>query len=103
MIDNRLLQDGEDENEDVTTLAPTIAPTAAPTKSPLPRSNASTFGFVLVFLLCVVVIFVGWRTLKYWRRRREQRLLDIRSAQANRVLGDMQMVPNDDLDDHGLI
>ena len=78
----------------------TMEPTPAPTSMPPPQSGGG--GILFGFFLVVVSIFIGWRLLVRWRHRREQRLLDMRSAQASRVLGDMQMVPNEDLDD-GLI
>jgi len=49
-------------------------------------------------ILVIVALFLLWCLYGYCRKRREQRMLDLRSQQADRVLGDMQMVPNDDYD-----
>ena len=98
-IDYRELQDGSIGN--VTTSAPTPVPTVPPTN----KSSSSGSGYLVLFffVLCIVGTFVGWRLIRHCRRRREQRLLGVRSAQANRVLGDLQMIPNEDLDDNELI
>lgn len=77
-------------------------PTMAPTNEPGPPSKSATaaegFGwFLLAMLLLLLVIFL-YCSCGYCRRKREQRMLDLRSQQADRVLGDMQMVPNEDLD-----
>jgi hypothetical protein len=53
---------------------------------------------VALSLFILVVALVLWRLWVRYRRRAEQRMLDYRAAQADRVLGDMQMVPNEDLD-----
>lgn len=93
----RILQDGQEAS---------LAPTSAPTLSPVvPESHGGGVGagrLLFGVFLCLVGGFCGWRLCVRFRHRREQRLLDMRSAQANRVLGDMQMIPNEDLDD-GLI
>lgn len=90
----RELQDGGDVG--------TASPTASPSTLP-PAAPDTGYGWFMLVLVCIVAIFFIWRLVVRWRRRREQRLLDIRSAQANRVLGDMQMVPNTDLDDNELL
>jgi len=79
----------------------TQSPTPAPTTPPVAptKSDSSHFGSFLLFLLTVGVGLGGWWYYHRWQRRREQRLLAHRSAAADRVLGDMQMVPNADLDD----
>jgi hypothetical protein len=84
---------------DEDTSPPTIAPTSAPNK-PLDDDAQRNFG--LLFLFCIVAVFILWRLYARWRLRRQQRLLDIRYQQASQVLGDMQLVPNEDIDD-GLI
>jgi hypothetical protein len=73
--------------------------------SPTPSSSASNsddtkvFGWFLFWIILIpIAAFILWRLWKRYRRRYEQRMLDYRSAQADRVLGDMQMVPNEDLD-----
>jgi hypothetical protein len=61
-----------------------------------PKSG-SNFGWVL---LAVLITIGGCCACNYttWNKRREQQRLTYRSAQADRVLGDMQMVPNIDID-----
>jgi hypothetical protein len=95
-LEDRVLEDG-DPTED-----PTEAPTVSPTKQQQSGGDGGSYnggGWLFFFVLCIVLSFVAWRMFVRWRRRREQRLLENRSAQANQVLGDMQMVPNEDLDD----
>ena len=57
------------------------------------------FGWFSLTMFLLVVAFVLWRLWVRYQHRQEQRLMDYRSAQADKVLGDMQMVPqHDDLD-----
>lgn len=90
----------------------TVPPSAAPSRShhpslaPLPKIPSTTpskkasshFGFFVLSTFIVVVLFVLWRLWVRYQRSAEQRRQDFRAAQADRVLGDMQMVPNEDLD-----
>lgn len=78
-----------------------FAPTSAPVSAADDRGMSSV-SIVFILILSAVAAVASWRLYTWWRRRREQQLLQYRSDQANRVLGDMQMVPNEDLDD-GLI
>ena len=98
----RRLQDGEDgEGDNENEPGGTEAPTAAPTPSPDDGNKNAARGFAY-FMMAVVILFascIGCLCIKSYRRRREQRLMDLRSAQADSVLGDMQMVPNEDPDD----
>jgi hypothetical protein len=82
----------------------------APTAAPVPTGSSSSgghsglaFRFLFVVGVIAVLVVLGWRSVIRWRRRREQLLLDRRAAQAHHVLGDMQMVPNEDLDDNEFI
>jgi len=59
---------------------------------------AKGFGWFTMALVIVLVGFVLWRLWVRYQHILEQRRMDYRSAQADRVLGDMQMVPNADLD-----
>jgi hypothetical protein len=86
--------------EQQATPAPT-APSPAPAFSPAGNRDAQRgFGW---FLFSLVMLLLGfclvWCCWISYRKRREQRMLNFRSAQADRVLGDMQMVPNEDYDD----
>jgi hypothetical protein len=74
-----------------------VAPTPADSTS---KSDASSvFGWFVFFVIFIPVgSFIIWRLWIRYQHRHEQRMLDYRSAQADRVLGDMQMVPNEDLD-----
>lgn len=81
-----------------------LIPTASPgifTRPPTRGGNATLpigAGWLGIILGVVVAVFLAWCLYGYCRRKREQRMLDMRSQQAERVLGDMQMVPNEDLD-----
>jgi hypothetical protein len=84
---------------------PTIAlQTSAPSRGELAPSSGSdndaakNFGWVTFAGVFLVAIVFAWRGYACCRRRREQRMLDERSAQADRVLGDMQMLPREDMD-----
>jgi hypothetical protein len=79
----------------------------SPTQSPRPlapargqetpssaNDAAKNFGWFTMAGVIVLAIFFGWRCYACCRRRRDQRMMDQRSAQADRVLGDMQMLPN---------
>ena len=55
----------------------------------------------MVILVAIpLAVFIIYRLYKRYQRRYEQQMLDYRSRQADRVLGDMQMIPNEDLDRH---
>lgn len=56
------------------------------------------FGWFTLSVIVLVLLFLAWICYGQYRKKREQRMLQSRSAQADRVLGDMQMVPNADLD-----
>lgn len=74
-----------------------LAPTAASGASNSDETNF--FGWFVFWIICIPIsAFILWRLWTRYKRRYEQRMLDYRSAQADRVLGDMQMVPNEDLD-----
>jgi hypothetical protein len=62
------------------------------------KNPAKNFGWVaFAGVLLVALVFV-WRGYACIRRRREQKIMDQRSEQADLVLGDMQMVPNQEMD-----
>lgn len=80
----------------------TVRPTVAPTQSSNDNntnSGARGFGYFVLVGTILIGSLVAWRCWARYKRKREQRLMEYRSAQADRVLGDMQMVPNRDLDD----
>ena len=90
-----------------TTPWPTSSPVPFQTPHPTPASQGSGaktdtaakgFGWFTLSLVLLIVGLVLWRLWVRYQRQAEQRMLDYRSAQADRVLGDMQMVPNEDLD-----
>lgn len=103
-VRNRALQTNEfsDSSE-----SPAPSPSLAPTPSSAAAGGAGGnndataakgFGWFTLVLVLLIVLFVIWRLWVRYKRQAEQRMLDYRSAQADRVLGDMQMVPNEDLD-----
>lgn len=87
------------QGDEGTSSSPTLSPTSAPDT---PGDDKAHRGLGFLVLFCAAAGFVLWRLYARWRLRRQQRLLDIRYQQASRVLGDMQLVPNEDIDD-GLI
>lgn len=104
IIADRELQATNDTIDEVTE-----APIAAPTADNMPstddvsilsdKDGAMRFGIILLAAAVVIFAFLGWRSLKYWRLRRQRYMLQVQSSRADAVLGDMQMVPNDDEDD----
>jgi hypothetical protein len=60
--------------------------------------GGSGLGWITILLLTVIGAVVAWRLWIRYKRRVEQQMMAYRSAQADRVLGDMQMVPSHDLD-----
>jgi hypothetical protein len=65
-------------------------------KTSEPSSGLSILWWIV---LVVAILIIGRICYQRFRRRQERLLSNYRSAQADRVLGDMQMVPNADLDD----
>jgi len=62
------------------------------------RDAVKGFGWFTLSIIILIVVFVVWRLWIRYKRQMEQRMLDFRSAQADRVLGEMEMLPNTDLD-----
>lgn len=54
------------------------------------------FGFIILAVLILFCLCFTWRCCK---RRRERRNLELDSARADNVLGDMAMVPTEDVDE----
>mmetsp|Transcript_20118 Transcript_20118/g.25938 ORF Transcript_20118/g.25938 Transcript_20118/m.25938 type:complete len:158 (-) Transcript_20118:49-522(-) len=81
---------------------PEPAPTAGGEKDLSKNSSSDDDGgarfMAVVPFVAVLLCFVGYRSFRGLQRRREQHLLNMRSAQADAVLGDMQMVPSEDPD-----
>uniref|UniRef100_A0A7S3L4T9 Uncharacterized protein n=1 Tax=Amphora coffeiformis TaxID=265554 RepID=A0A7S3L4T9_9STRA len=77
-----------------TTTPPTPTPTTAEDKNS-DFENAKPLIFLVLVLLLVCG---GYKVYQVMRHRREQYLMRLRSVQADHVLGDMQMVPNEDPD-----
>lgn len=63
------------------------------------KEGMMRIGIVFLAAFVVILLFVGWRSFKYWKLRRERYMLQVQSNRADAVLGDMQMVPNDEYDD----
>lgn len=107
---DRSLKDKQIATLDPTTLPPTtIAPSTGDINdnnenhkndSASKRSEPSSGLSILWWIVLVVaILIIGRICYQRFRRRQERLLSNYRSAQADRVLGDMQMVPNADLDD----
>ena len=86
-----------DDDKVVRTSAPTVAPTTGKKNPSMTTSSTSASWF---FYTCILLLLVlgAWITYGYCRKKRELRMLDERSRAADRVLGDMQMIPQDDYD-----
>mmetsp|Transcript_133809 Transcript_133809/g.198996 ORF Transcript_133809/g.198996 Transcript_133809/m.198996 type:complete len:125 (-) Transcript_133809:95-469(-) len=104
-VAGRLLQDDEDGEDGDETLAPSEEKSD---DTPFydyidPNENENTagrsFGMIVLAAIALVLFVAGWRSFQYWRIRREQYELQVQSARADSVLGDMQMVGNDEYDD----
>jgi hypothetical protein len=81
----------EDNGSTIVLSAPTVAPV-------VPPPDNESHRVLLLSVLIMLFLLAGWIIWNRVQKRNEQRRLDYRSAQADRVLGDMQMVPNADLD-----
>lgn len=107
------------QGDNETTIAPTpsrvitaspnfVVPTLAPHTPPdRPMNDGKLdgdddnagFGRGIKLLLVVFLLALGgYQLYKCYRRRRETYLMHLRSAQADQVLGDMQMIPSEDPD-----
>mmetsp|Transcript_14680 Transcript_14680/g.41569 ORF Transcript_14680/g.41569 Transcript_14680/m.41569 type:complete len:131 (+) Transcript_14680:154-546(+) len=94
---NRALQQ---ENFDLSTDAPTIAPTMSPTVSVDSKSSGpNTFHYLFLVVVFALGGILIWWACSAWKERRERRMMQLTSARADTVLGDMQMVPNDEYED----
>jgi hypothetical protein len=90
--ENRFLQD----DNTTETIFPT--PTFAPFNDRIDtddgiigESGGRNFGIIFLAAFLVVVLFVGWRSIKIWKDRRERHMLQVQSTRADAVLGDMQV------------
>lgn len=96
---------------------PTAAPIAAPVASPTPdmhpkpslapaKGGAATpetddgdAKILAVFpFVAIILCFLAFRCFRYLKRRKDQRMMNLRSQAADAVLGDMQMLPSEDPD-----
>ena len=55
------------------------------------QEGVKNIGIVFLAAFAVVAMFVAYRSYKVWRMRRERHLMQIQSARADTVLGDMQV------------
>jgi hypothetical protein len=82
----------------------TNAPTASPTARPADDSNGAKNDLMayekygIIVLVIVILVFLYF-LCRRWKKRRERRALEIDSARADNVLGDMAMVPRYDSDE----
>ena len=107
LLTNRLLQDDEGNATSVPTNdgndnSTFDAPTEAPTSPPIPTNDGSTgsnsllnynpsFGMLVLLLVLALLLVLCWNWCRYLKIRREQYQLQITSARADTVLGDMQV------------
>ena len=55
------------------------------------KEGVMRFGIVFLAAFVVVLVFVGWRSFKFWKLRRERYMMQVQSSRADAVLGDMQV------------
>ena len=55
------------------------------------KEGVMRFGIVFLAAFVVILLFIGWRSFKYWKLRRERYMLQVQSNRADAVLGDMQV------------
>ena len=55
------------------------------------KEGVMRFGIVFLAAFLVILAFVGWRSFKFWKLRRERYMLQVQSNRADAVLGDMQV------------
>lgn len=82
----------------------TNVPTASPTESPTDDSNSAKNDLMAyekygIVVLVVVILLFLYCLCRRCKTRRERRALELDSARADNVLGDMAMVPRYDSDD----
>ena len=88
-----------DEGDNDLSIEPSPSPSVANYNTqPSSSSSSGFFKFIVILIGIPIVAFIIYRLYKRYQRRYEQKMLDYRSRQADRVLGDMQMIPNEDLD-----
>lgn len=102
----RVLDQDNGDDPDNNIIAQTISPTQLTTNTFPPFNDKAgddkdglfngnqgllSFGVVSMAIIVVIVGFVGWRFIKYWRLRRERQILQLQSSRADAVLGDMQV------------
>ena len=97
---HRMLDDGGADDFGNSTSIPTFSPTDPPKNKD--EDSSSGYPTFLIFLAVILAFFVIYYSFQSWRARRARRLLALESARADRVLGDMQMVPSEDYDDDDL-
>lgn len=79
--------------------APTAFPTTRSFVAQQQQEHPSPiYAWYLYGIIIVLAVFGVWCLWGHCKRRRERSMQQARSQQADRVLGDMQMVPNEDLD-----
>lgn len=99
----RILDDWQEQSSNFTSFNVTNAPSMAPSVIISSGSNSfRNFGYLILALVLAAAGFYGWRARRNCLVRREKYMMAIRNEQADRVLGDMQMVPNDDFDNEML-
>jgi hypothetical protein len=99
VFSDRLLQDGNktletmpptEENDDRAPFDDFIDPNGDDNLSN-ENGDARNFGIVVLAAISFVLLLAGWRSFHYWKIRREQYQLQVQSARADSVLGDMQV------------
>lgn len=71
-------------------------PTEAPYVDDADNDAGQRFGWVTMSFFILIVGCVAWRCVVRCRKRQEDYMQSMRSAQVDRVLGDMEMVPQED-------
>lgn len=82
----RLLDDGGNA-----TSPPETEPPKTDVNDIIGGDGPQSMGIIFLAAFIVVVLFLAWRMFRIWRARRERYMLQVQSARADTVLGDMQV------------
>lgn len=92
IFEDRLLKDNATDASDNTPTGSSNEVSPEDVDSLLEEDNGiMRFGIIFLAAFAVILLFVGWRSFKYWKLRRERYMMQVQSNRADAVLGDMQV------------
>ncbi len=89
--EDRFLQDNTTETISPTATFPPFNDQIDTDDGIIGEDRGRSFGIMFLAAFIVVALFVGWRSIKIWKARRERHMLQVQSTRADAVLGDMQV------------